>query len=419
MEIRLSEKIGKGYNEFWNFKGRYLAVKGSRGSKKSTTTAMKLIYLMMKYPLSNTLVVRQIFNTHRDSTWKQLKWATVQLGVEQLWTFTVSPLEATYNPTGQKIYFRGCDNPLSITSITAPVGCLTYCWIEEAYQLVNEEDFNKIDLSLRGELPEGYFKQVILTFNPWSEKTWLKKRFFDTPNTDNKLAMTTTYLCNEWLSKEDIALFEEMKINQPVRYRVEGAGEWGINPDGLVIRNFRVEEFDAMELAARGLEHRAGMDVGWIDKSAITNALYDRENKTIYVFDEFYKSGCQLDELAEAIMDMNLTKTKIYVDSSEPRTIAYFKQAGIKAEACLKGAGSVKSGYMFLQNHLIIVHPKCVNLINEFENLSYKKSKLTGEFTDEFESHAYTHACDSLRYAFSDIYTNKKLKTLNKGAFGL
>jgi phage terminase large subunit len=128
-KISLSEKIGKGYNQFWHFKGRYLLVKGSRGSKKSTTAAMKIIYLMMKYPLSNCLVVRQVFNTQRDSTWKQLQWATETLGVSHLWKFTVSPLEATFQPTGQKIYFRGCDNPLSITSITAPVGFLNLCWI--------------------------------------------------------------------------------------------------------------------------------------------------------------------------------------------------------------------------------------------------------------------------------------------------
>lgn len=418
-QIRLSEKIGGGYADFWNFKGRYLLVKGSRGSKKSTTAAMKIIYMMMKYPLSNTLVVRQVFNTHRDSTWKQLKWAAANLGVEHLWTFTVSPLEATYNPTGQKIYFRGCDNPLSITSITAPVGYLTYCWIEEAYQVANEDDFNKIDLSLRGAVPPGYFKQIIFTFNPWSDKIWIKSRFFDTPNDENKLAITTTYRCNEWLGEEDIALFEDMKKNNPIRFRVEGDGEWGRNPSGLVITRFRVEEFDPMELAAKGLEHRAGCDVGWIDPTAAINTLYDRENKIIYVFDEFYKSGCQLEEIAKAIDEMGLKRVKLYVDSAEPRVIAYLKTQGINAVGSIKGRESVKLGYMFLQDNLIIVHPKCRNLITDFENLSYAKSKQTGEYTDDFEDHRYTHTCDALRYAYSDIYTNTKLKSINKSVLGL
>lgn len=419
MKIHLSEKIGKGYEEFWRFKGRYLAVKGSRGSKKSTTAAMKIIYMMMKYPLSNTIVLRQVFNTLRDSCWKQLKWATKNLGVEELWTFTVSPLEATYNPTGQKIYFRGCDNPLSITSITAPVGYLTYLWVEEAYQIVNEDDFNKVDMSMRGELPPGYFKQCIFTFNPWSEQTWLKARFFDTPNDDTKLAMTTTYLCNEWLGDDDIEIFERMKRDNPNRYRVEGLGDWGRNPEGLVFSRYEIREFDAMELAAAGLEHRAGCDLGYIDATAILDSLYDRENKTIYVFNEFYKSGCQLSEIAETIAAMNLKKTKLWVDSAEPRTIDYFKSEGINAVPSLKkGRDSVRMGIMFLQDNLIVVHPKCQNLIRDLRNLSYIKSKTTGFYTEEMD-HQYTHTVDALRYAYSDIYTNNKLRTLNKNILSL
>jgi phage terminase large subunit len=419
MKVRLSEKIGRGYEEFWHFKGRYLAVKGSRGSKKSTTAAMKIIYMMMKYPLSNTIVLRQVFNTHRDSTWKQLKWAAKNLGVEELWTFTVSPLEATYNPTGQKIYFRGCDNSMSITSITAPVGFITYLWVEEAYQITNEDDFNKVDMSMRGELPPGYFKQVIFTFNPWNEQTWLKPRFFDTPNDENKLALTTTYRCNEWLGPDDLQLFEDMKRDNPARFRVEGDGEWGMDPEGLVFTRWETRDFDPLTLASSGLEHRSGMDVGWIDPSAIIDSLYDKENKTIYVFNEFYKSGCQLDELVKAIQEMNLTKNKLWVDAAEPRTVAYFKSQGINAVPCIKGRDSVRMGYQFLQDNLIVVHPKCINLINELKNLSYKKSKQTGEYTDDFDDHRYTHACDGLRYGYSDIYTNTKLKTLSKSALSL
>ena len=418
-QIRLSEKIGGGYEEFWHFKGRYLAVKGSRGSKKSTTAAMKIIYMMMKYPLSNTIVLRQVFNTHRDSTWKQLKWAAKNLGVEHLWNFTVSPLEATFTPTGQKIYFRGCDNSLSITSITAPVGFLTYLWVEEAYQIVNEDDFNKVDMSMRGELPPGYFKQCIFTFNPWNEQTWLKPRFFDTPNDENKLALTTTYRCNEWLGPDDLQLFENMKKDNPARFRVEGDGDWGMNPQGLVFKRWEEREFDPLTLAASGLEHRSGMDIGWVDPSAIIDSLYDRENKIIYVFNEFYKSGCQLDELLEAIQQMNIGKNKLWVDASEPRTISYFKSQGVNAVGCIKGKDSVRMGYQFLQDNLIVVHPKCINLINELKNLSYAKSKQTGEYTDDFEDHRFTHACDGLRYGYSDIYTNTKLKTLSKSALSL
>ena len=166
LKINLADKVGKGYKTFWNFKGRYRVVKGGRGSKKSTTTAQWIIYNMMKYPLANTLVVRQTYNTHLDSTWTQLKWAAHHLGVAHLWHFSKSPLQATFTPTGQKILFRGLDDPMSITSITVPVGFLCWAWFEEAYQVRSEDAFNKVDMSIRGELPPGYFKQITLTFNP-------------------------------------------------------------------------------------------------------------------------------------------------------------------------------------------------------------------------------------------------------------
>ena len=167
ININLPEKVGKGYGTFWRSKQRYLVCKGSRGSKKSVTTSMKLIYKIMEYPLSNALVIRQVFNTHKDSTWTQLKWAANNLGVSHLWKFSRSPLEATYLPTGQKILFRGLDDAMSITSITVEVGYLCFVWFEEAYQIKSEDDFNKVDMSIRGKLPEGYYKQIMITFNPW------------------------------------------------------------------------------------------------------------------------------------------------------------------------------------------------------------------------------------------------------------
>jgi phage terminase large subunit len=197
---------------------------------------------------------------------------------------------------------------------------------------------------------------------------------------------------------------------------VYGRGEWGVDAEGLVIKNWKMEEFDYMALASSGLEHRCGMDVGFTDPSAIIDTLYDRQNKTIYVFNEFYKSGCQLSELAQAIIDMNLKKSKLYVDSAEPRTIQYFKQEGINAYPCLKGKDSVKAGIMFLQDHLIIVHPRCQNFITELENFSYIKSKQTGEWTDDM-THEYSHSIDAARYAYSDVYTQTKLKTLSKYSF--
>lgn len=166
VEISLKEVVGGSYKEFWRCKKPYRIVKGSRGSKKSKTAALNFIVRLMQYPAANLLVVRKTYATLRDSCYAELKWAINRLGVSHLWKSTQSPLEITYIPTGQKILFRGMDDPLKITSITVDTGCLCFVWIEEAYEITDEDAFNKLEMSIRGEVPEGLFKQFTMTFNP-------------------------------------------------------------------------------------------------------------------------------------------------------------------------------------------------------------------------------------------------------------
>lgn len=168
--IYLPDIVGKGYGTFWTWRGRYRIVKGSRASKKSKTMALWVIYTMMKYPEANTLVVRKTFRTLKDSCFAELKWAIHRLGVDNFWAVKESPLEMTYTPTGQKIYFRGLDDPLKVTSITVDIGSLCFLWIEEAYELTSEADFDMLNESIRGAVPEGsgLFKQITMTFNPWN-----------------------------------------------------------------------------------------------------------------------------------------------------------------------------------------------------------------------------------------------------------
>jgi phage terminase large subunit len=256
-----------------------------------------------------------------------------------------------------------------------------------------------------------------MAFNPISKNHWLYDFCEVNPPTSFTFSRST-YKDNPFLNDAYVRELEEMYIRNPAKARIFCDGEWGVDAEGLVITNWRKEEFDAMALAASGLEHRVGMDLGWVDKSAIIDTLYDKENRTIYVFNEFYKSGCQLSELADAIGEMNLTKSKIYVDAAEPRSIQYFKNEGINAVACAKGKDSVKAGLMFLQDNLIIVHPSCEHFITELENFSYIKSKQTGEWTED-TTHEWSHAIDACRYGYSDIYTNTKMKTLNKSVLGL
>ena len=415
LKINIAKKVGKGYKEFWNFKGRYRVVKGSRGSKKSTTISMWIIYNMMKYPLSNTLVVRRVFNTHKDSTYTQLKWASNNLGVSHLWKFSKSPLEATYIPTGQKILFRGLDDPMSITSITVEHGHLCWCWFEEAFQVMNEDDFNKIDMSIRGEMPPGYFKQITLSFNPWSEKHWLKRRFFDIKD-DDILASTTTYKCNEYLGEDDIQVFEKMKLNNPRRYNIEGLGNWGI-AEGLVYENFEELDFNIEDIKRRNnIKSAFGLDFGYTnDPTAFICTLVDLDNKEIYIFDEHYQKAMTNKMISDMIKYKGYSKEMIIADSSEPKSIDDIQRNGIyRILPAKKGKDSILNGIQFIQDFKIYVHPKCENTIVELSNYvwSNKEGVNINKPIDE-----YNHLMDALRYALEPIKLGRN--KFDRSKFGI
>ena len=399
--VSLKKVVGGGYKEFWNYTGRYRVVKGGRGSKKSTTAALNIIYRMMEHPKANTLVVRKVFKDHKDSTYTQLKWAINQLQVSHLWEAKLSPLEIVYKPTGQKILFRGLDDPMSVTSITVEVGYLCWAWFEEAFQVLNEDDFNKIDMSIRGDTG-GLFKQITLTFNPWSDKHWLKKRFFDVES-PNVLALTTNYLINEFLDHSDLALFEDMRIRFPRRYKIEGLGDWGI-AEGAIFENWRELVFDKYEIAKReGIRSAFGLDFGYsVDPTAFAASLVDIKNRELFIFDEHYEKAMLNDEIAKMLQDKGYSKELIIADSAEPKSIADIRRYGVrKVKPAAKGPDSIKNGIQFLQEFSIFVHPSCTNFAIELSNYVWdtnKEGQLVNKPIDD-----YNHLIDALRYSMEPI----------------
>ena len=380
---------------------------GSAGSGKSYSICQKIIIRCCREPI-RVLVCRRYATTLRNSCFALFKEVLANWQLTQFVKIRETDMSITF-PNGSQIIMVGLDTEEKLLSLTN----ISTVWVEEAYE-VEKTKIEQLNLRMRGTAAN---QQIILSWNPISKSSWLYNFTVEEPPA-NSIFHHSTYKDNPFLNAEYIAALDEMETRNPAKYRVYGLGEWGIDAEGLVITNWKKEDFDYMALAALGYEHRAGMDLGWVDKTAIIDTLYDRENRTIYVFNEFYKSGCQLTEIASAVGDMKLNKTKIYVDAAEPRSIQYFKSEGINAVPCAKGKDSVKAGYMFLQDCLIIVHPSCQNFITELENFSYIKSKITGEYTDD-TTHEWSHAIDACRYAYSDIYTQQKAKALSLNGLGL
>ena len=418
-EVYLPEVIGKGYGTYWNYKGRYRVVKGSRASKKSTTTALNMIYRIMTYPNSNGLVIRKVFRTIKDSCFSQLKWAIHRLKVDKYWKATNSPLELTYLPTGQKILFRGLDDPLKVTSVAVDKGSLCFLWIEEAYEIMSEDDFNMLDESIRGQVPDGLFKQITLTLNPWNDRHWIKKRFFDTEDKDI-LAITTNYKCNEWLDESDLKVFETMKTHNPKRYRVAGLGEWGV-VDGLVYENVREDRFNKEDVIRNNPDIKPvfGLDFGYTnDPTALFCGLLDLENYKIYVFDELYEKGLSNKNIYKEIEKMGYRKEKIIADSAEPKSIDELKDLGLyRISPAKKGKDSILNGVQFIQNFEIIVHPRCVNFMTEITNYQWAKDKFNKAINEPIDD--FNHLQDAMRYAIEPYIRNRKLRTINKKILGV
>lgn len=418
-EAKVRAIVGEGYDEFWNDRHRYRVLKGGRGSKKSTTTALWFIWHIMKYPLSNAVVVRKTFNTHKDSTHAQLKWAAMKLGVLDKWDFTKSPLEATYLPTGQKILFRGFDDPLKLTSITVAVGVLCWVWVEEAFEIDKEEDFDTFDESIRGEMPEGLWKQVTLTYNPWISSHWTKTRYWDCERPNNVFRLTTTHKCNEFLDKADHDKIEELQYTNPQRYKVVGLGEYGM-PGGTFFEEFS-ESVHVIKPFMPPKGHRVYrvLDYG-LDKLACYWVDVDYQNRVKF-YKELWESNLIISQAAKRILDMTTPEEVIYQTIAPPdlwnrrqdtgkSAAQIFQENGIYLtmannefeQGCLNlkewlapyDAPDEQTGEMVKTADLQITS-NCIHLINSLSNIQHDE-KQPNVYAKE--PHELTHSVDAARY---------------------
>jgi len=234
-----------------------------------------------------------------------------------------------------------------------------------------------------------------LTFNPWNERHWIKKRFFDAEPDPDILAITTNYLCNEWLDKADLKVFETMKKNNPRRYAVAGLGGWGV-VDGLVYENWREEAFDIEEV--RKYKSAFGLDFGYTnDPSAFFVGFVDLENKRLYVWDEFYQHGMSNRRIAEEVIAMGYKKERITADCAEPKSIDELNTLGLHVKGAVKGKDSILNGIQWIQDLEIIIHPRCVNFLTEISNYTWDKDKFDKKLNKPIDD--FNHLMDAMRYA--------------------
>lgn len=391
-----------------DYSHRFEIYKGSAGSGKSYFITQKIVYRCLREQI-RVVVCRRYATTLRNSCFQLFK------DVLDSWKLTpyCKIRETDMNikfPNGSEIIHLGLDEETKLLSL-ANISCI---FVEEVFE-VEQSKFEQLDLRMRGKAQQ---QQIIAAFNPISSSHWLYQ-FCEVNPPKSFYYSKTTYKDNPFISDDYKNSIEEYKTRNPYKWKIYGLGEWGSDPEGLVFTNWRKEDFKIEDLLTSGFKRRTGSDLGWIDPTTIIDSFYDEDGKKIYVFNEFYASGKQLDEIAEAMKSMELSHQKIYMDAAEPRSIDFFRRKGFNTVPCIKGADSVKAGISFLQNLEIIVKPDCAHLIEELSNFSYLKDKKTEKYQEDKYTHEWSHAIDGLRYAYSDIYMGKKLKTFDKKLLGI
>jgi len=370
-------------------KSRYEIVWGGAGSGKSHIIARKILYRLLseKDCKHNFLVIRKVDRTIKRSVFTLIKNVISTWGLVSEFDVNLTDKTITYKPNGSQIMFSGLDDVEKLKSIEG----VTSIWCEEATEL-NQEDFEQLDLRLRGETK--YIKQITLTFNPISEQHWIKKIFFDDP-IDGVFTLKTTYLDNAFIDDEYKMVMNNKKKTNPRYYSIYALGNWG-TADGLIFNNvstrlIRPEELD-------GLEYVQGLDFGYTnDPSAFNQTYIDMKNKKILVYDGFYQKGMSNAEIADKIKGLQAHRHKTTADSSEPKSIDYLKTKGLNISGAMKGPGSVNTGVDFLLEFEIIVNAHLIEFMTEFNNYCWlidKNNVQQNKPVDDFN-----HFIDSLRYA--------------------
>jgi phage terminase large subunit len=397
------------FSYLFDYSNRYEVYYGGAGSGKSVFVAQKLV-LKACSRKRKVLVIRKVGTTLKDSVFQLVmdtlsKWQLLSMCKVNLSTYTITL------PNDSIFLFKGMDDPEKIKSITD----ITDIWCEEATEL-REEDYAQLDLRLRamaGDL------QLICSFNPISKANWVYKRWFKgvVPGTiPNTMILRTTYKDNRFLPPEYIAALEEKMVSNPTYYKIYALGEFA-SLDKLVFHNWKKEEFNHKEIEGTTI---IGLDFGFVnDISALVAAILDKENKRIYVFQEWGDTNKTNDELASIITSLGFAKSYIVADAAEPKSIEEIKRKGIRRiKPCVKGPDSILHGIQHLQQYEIIVHPSCTGLITEFENYAWEKDKKTGEYINK-PIDKFNHYIDALRYSLQCVDDSRKLQTMNKIALSL
>lgn len=385
-EVHKDIKEGK-HTHYW--------LKGGRGSTKSSFISVEIILGIMKDPNANAIAIRKYGTGLKDSVYAQLGWAVEQLGVSDFWKAKISPMEYIYMPTGQRILFRGADDPKKLKSTKFKTGYCKFVWYEECDEFNGMEEIRNINQSLM----RGGNSMAFYSFNPpQSVQSWVNKE--TAVERGDSLIHHSTYLQvpKEWLGQNFIADAEHLKKVKPEAYEHEYLGV-ATGTGGEVFKNICLRTITAEEIENFDHIHR-GLDWGYAtDPLHYTVNHYDKTRRRLYIFYEIHAVELSNRKAVEMIKQENKDNAVIICDSAEPKSIAEVNSYGLRCVGAKKGPDSVEYGIKFLQDleEIIIDPERCPNTAREFMEYELEKDK-EGNFKPIFPD-KNNHSIDAVRYS--------------------
>jgi PBSX family phage terminase large subunit len=379
--------------------------KGGRGGAKSSFISIEIILLMLKNPLIHAAVFRKVGNTLRPTVYAQICWAIASLGLTQKFKCTVSPMECTYIPTGQKIMFFGLDDPGKVKSIKVPFGYIGIGWFEELDQFDGPEQVRNVEQSIfRG----GPYSMCFKSFNPPAmARNWANQYALEAK--PGKLVHHSTYLTTppEWLGPRFIADAEHLKATNETGYRHEYLGEV-VGSGTAVFENLRIEEITDKQIEA--FDHiTSGVDWGWYpDPWAWNRMHYDAARKTLYLFDELTRRRTSNADTGKLLLERIPEDELVIADSAEEKSCSDYRGYGIRCRGADKGPGSVNYSMKWLQSlAAIVIDPaRCPDTVKEFTEYEYERDPKTGEVLEGYPD-AANHHIDAVRYGTNRIWKRR------------
>ncbi len=403
-EIRLSQVLGPAFHglarDVFQHGHTHYDLSGGRGSLKSSCVSLLVPLLLIQHPGTHALVLRKVANTIRDSVYAQYIWGIDQLGMAGYWEAKVQPMELVYRPTGQKILFRGADDPMKIKSIKVPFGYIAVTHFEEKDQFAGRHEIrNILQSTMRGGTVFWNFE----SYNPpISRDNWAN--LDSQEDRPDRLCHKSNYLeaPTPWLGEQFLLEAQHVKETNERAYRHEYLGE-AVGLGGNVFENLELRDITDQEAAAFDRIYQ-GVDWGWYpDAFAFVRLHYDRARETIYFIDEIFENKLANEQAARRIKEKGYTDAYITCDSAEPKSVADFRALGLPAKEAIKGPGSVEYSMKWLQRRKLVMDKRRTpNVCKEFVGYEFERDR-DGNFITGYPD-KNNHSIDAARYALERVW---------------